>query len=86
MKQKHQTLNPISLATSASILTSTTILFTTVLASITNLKTLTPIFQTLYGPLGYNLTITGAILGTIYLAIDTFRLTYLFAWIYNKLL
>jgi hypothetical protein len=78
--------NPTIIATSLSIITATLTLFTTTLAAITSFKTLTPILQILYGSLGYNTTITGVILGTLYVTIDTFIITWLLVWTYNKLL
>ncbi len=41
----------------------------------------------IYGFVGYTgLNFVSAILGSIYVAIDTFVLCYLFIWIYNKIL
>jgi len=40
----------------------------------------------MYGFFGYGMNALGIILGTIYAFIDGFILTFIFAWIYNKLL
>ena len=86
-KQKPQPLNAKNLAISATVITSMLSLLSTILAIIEpQFKTITPILTALYGPLGYNTTFIGAILGTIYISIDTFILTFIFALIYNKLL
>lgn len=39
-----------------------------------------------YGAFGYSLTAKGILLGTVYSFFDGFLITFLFAWIYNKLL
>ncbi|MBS3087378.1 hypothetical protein J4226_02175 [Candidatus Pacearchaeota archaeon] len=86
MKPNPNSLDPISLATSTTILVATLTLFATILAAITNIKTITPLLQILYSSMGYNISIIGSLLGAFYVAIDTFILAYLFAWLYNKLL
>lgn len=86
-KQTTHSLQPIKLATSATFITATISFLVTILALVDPaLKTITPFFQTIYAPLGYTISFTGALLGTAYIAADTFILVYLFAWIYNKLL
>ena len=86
-KKSSQALQPSKLAFSAAILTATSTLFATILAlMLPSMTTITPFLHTLYGTLGYNLSTNGAILGTIYSFTDIFILTWLFAWIYNKLL
>ncbi len=39
-----------------------------------------------YGAFGYSVTWLGVLLGGVYSFIDGFILTWIFAWIYNKLL
>ncbi len=86
-KQDPQKLQPTKFALAITTITAATAFFTTILALINpNLPTITPFLQILYGPLNYNISATGAIIGAIYISIDTFILTYLFAWLYNKLL
>ncbi|MCG8699647.1 MAG: hypothetical protein MI922_16450 [Bacteroidales bacterium] len=86
-KQTNLTLNPTSLAFAAASIASAALLLTTTLAIIDpRLGTAAQIFNAIYGPFGYNLTIIGTLLGTLYIAIDTFIITFAFAWIYNKLL
>ena len=88
-KQKHphpHALEPSKLAISATAITSLSALLATTLALALDFKSITPILHILYGPLGYAVTPTGAILGSIFIGIDTFILVYLFAYIYNKLL
>ncbi len=46
----------------------------------------TLLIKGIYGFLGYNVSYLGAILGAIYGFLDGFIITYLFAWVYNKLL
>ncbi len=80
-------LHPTKLALTATILTATTSLFATILnLIIPDITTITPLLQALYSPLGYSISLTGAILGTLYIGIDTFILMWLFSWLYNKLL
>jgi len=86
-KRPPKKLEPTKLALSATAITTASTLFATILALIEpNLTTITPFLRTLYGPLGYDISLIGSLLGTLYIAIDTFILIYLFAWLYNKFL
>jgi phage-related protein len=87
MKRQPQKLVPRKIAISATIVAAITSFLTTILAIINPaIKTITPLLESLYGMFGYTITFTGALIGTLYIAIDTFILVYLFAWIYNKIL
>ncbi len=87
MNKNKRNIEPTQLASLSATLMSTTSLFATILALISpKILTLTPFLNNLYGSLGYSVSLMGAILGAFYIGIDTFILTYLFAWIYNKLL
>lgn len=44
------------------------------------------LIENIYGFLGYSISLIGMTLGMIYAFIDGFVMTWLFAWIYNKLL
>jgi len=80
-------LEPTKLAFAATAITSVTAFFATILALInSNILTITPFLQALYGPFGYSLSLVGSLLGAFYIGIDTFILTWVFAWVYNKLL
>ena len=86
-KGNSKKLEPTKLASAATAITSATAFFATILALISHdILTITPFLQTLYGALGYSLSITGSLLGAFYVGIDTFILTWLFAKLYNKLL
>ena len=86
-KQTPQKLEPTKLASAATAITSATSLFATTLVLISpDLPTITPFLQALYGPLGYSISLGGSLLGALYVGIDTFILTWLFAQLYNRLL
>ncbi|MCH7851069.1 MAG: hypothetical protein IH845_05490 [Nanoarchaeota archaeon] len=80
-------INPLKFAISLGIINGLIILLTT-LANTFNgsLQILTSIFLEIYGNFGYSISVLGSIIGGIYIFIDTFLITYLFIWIYNKLL
>jgi hypothetical protein len=46
----------------------------------------TSLIVSVYGILGYSLSWLGVLLGAIYAFVDGFIFTWLFAWVYNKLL
>ncbi|MCD4771575.1 hypothetical protein K8R30_04150 [archaeon] len=86
-KENSKKFEPTKLAFAATAITSATALFATTLALISpDILTITPFLQTLYGPLGYSLSLSGSLLGALYVGIDTFILTWLFAKLYNRLL
>jgi hypothetical protein len=87
MKKQNQELVPTKLALSATIITITISFLATLLAlTNSNLTTITPFLKTLYGSIGYSVSITGLLIGPLYIGIDAFIITWLFAWTYNKLL
>lgn len=85
-KRTSRMLDPMGLALSAAVLGAIMIFFTTIFTLTTNIGLITPLFLALYSSLGYDVSLIGAFLGMIYIAIDAFVLGYLFAWVYNKLL
>jgi|TARA_B100002003_G_C13916309_1_gene445714 hypothetical protein len=86
-KRQPQELVPSKIAFSATAITAGITFLSTILTIVNPaIKTITPLLQLIYGSFGYTITFTGALIGTLYIAIDTFILAYLFAWIYNKLL
>jgi len=86
-KRNPQELVPSKIAFSALAITTGITFLSTILAIINPaLKTIPTFLQLIYGPFGYSITFTGALIGSLYIAIDTFILAYLFAWIYNKIL
>jgi len=79
--------NPTKIASTASLITSTIPLFATILALMNpDIKSITPLLLTLYGTLGYTISLAGSLLGALYIGIDTFIIVWLFIWIYNKIL
>jgi hypothetical protein len=86
-KENSKKLEPTKLASAATAITSATTFFATTLVLISpDIPTITPFLQVLYGPLGYSISLTGSLLGALYVGIDTFILAWLFAKLYNKLL
>ena len=88
-KQKSQKLIPWKFALAAAIIIATIVFLLTLLAASETfgaLQSLTYIITTIYGSIGYSVTFLGAFLGTIYIFVDSFIITFIFAWLYNKLL
>ena len=86
-KNKYPRLNALKFSAALGIINAVLILIITLYSSSTgNLSLTTSMFSDIYGFLGYNISPLGAVLGSIYIFLDTFLITYLFVWIYNKLL
>lgn len=85
-KGDSRTLDPSGLAFSSAIFGAIVLFFTTIFTMASGMDFITPLFLALYGGLGYSVSMTGALLGMFYIAVDAFVLGYLFAWVYNKLL
>lgn len=85
---KKENLNTVKFGLAGGIVIAVCIFITTLTAVIFPGYALSFIilFTGIYGFLGYNMTLLGAILGAIYGFVDGFILTWLFAWIYNKLI
>jgi hypothetical protein len=79
-------LDKTKFALAAAILMATLVLITTLIAIITPAQSFATTIINIYGPLGYSVSLLGAIIGTVYSFIDTFILAWIFAWLYNKLL
>jgi len=78
-------LNTIKFGLAGGIVTGICIFLTTLLAINDYCVTCGILLRDIYGTFGYNLNITGALLGLIYGFIDGFIFTWLFAFIYNRL-
>ena len=83
--KKELKLVPWKFALALTIITASTVFLATIITMFYSSEAL-PIISTLYQKLGYTISFQGAFIGAFYIATDTFILTYLFAWIYNKLL
>lgn len=86
-KEKTGKLKALRFALAGGITTGICVFITTILAIIIpGYATLTvSLIKDIYGFLGYNASIPGAILGAIYGFVDGFILTGIFALVYNKL-
>ena len=86
-KRVSKDINPAELALLVAIILSVTAFLATVILLVdSNDITVTPLLKIFYGGLGYNVSLVGAFLGAIYIGIDAFLLTWIFVWLYNKLL
>ena len=80
-------LNALKFGLAGGIITGLCVLLTTLFISLTGQGAQWfALLEDIYGFLGYDTTLFGAILGAIYGFIDGFIFTWIFALIYNKLL
>ncbi len=87
VKRKNQgfaKLHPVRLGIAAGIISAICAVLITLFASY--FPICATFLLSIYSNFGYSLSFIGAILGMIYIFIDTFILIWLFAIIYNKLL
>jgi len=89
MANKNLKLNPLDFAISWGLIAGIIVFLITMIGLLgfekIFLGTLL-LFREMYGRIGYTMTPLGAILGAFYAFVDAFIITFLFAWIYNKLL
>ncbi len=86
MKLTYSKLNSVKFALAGGIITALIIFITTIGGIYNYCSDCTKLIEGIYGPLGYSITLTGSIIGTTYAFIDGFALTWIFAFIYNKLI
>ena len=80
-------LNAVKFGLAGGIVTGLCVLLTTIYALVTGQGLVwIVLLNSIYGFLGYDVSILGAILGAVYSFVDGFILTWMFALIYNKLL
>jgi hypothetical protein len=89
VKSGYSKISPIKFALSTAIIMAVIVILTT-LATIWEILSGFPILISiigdLYGRLGYTITYLGALIGAVYVFIDTFIISIIFAWLYNKLI
>jgi len=88
-KPKETRLNAVKFGLAGGITTAICVFSITILAVFGwfgELTGWTSLIAEAYGFLGYSVSFLGAFLGAVYSFIDGFILTFIFGWIYNKLL
>jgi len=89
VKEGYSKINPVKFALAAAIIMAAVVLLIT-LGAVTNIMggfpTLVSLIEDIYGRIGYATTYLGALLGAVYIFVDTFILMWIFAWLYNKLI
>ncbi len=83
---KYAKLNAVKFGMAGGIVAALCVFFTTLAATGGYAPAYTKILLDIYGFVGYKISFFGAVLGAFYSFIDGFLLTFLFAWIYNRLL
>lgn len=85
--KKYPKLNALKFAISLGLVNAALVFIITIFNLATgDLGLLTSILTDIYGSLKYTVSILGAILGAIFIFLDTLVITYIFVKIYNKLL
>lgn len=79
-------LNSLKFGIAGGIVGILLILFITISGALGYSEAYTFLTSTIWGSLGYSLTIIGAIIGLVIGFIDGFLMSFIFAWVYNKIL
>lgn len=82
----HLKIDVLKFGIAIGIISSFIVLVISLLGEAGFVQTWIDLLTEVYGGIGYNTTILGAILGMIYTFIDTFVISILFALLYNKLI
>jgi len=79
-------LNAVKFGLAGGIVTAVCVIVTTIAGIYGYFLEYNSLVVSIYGFLGYSLSWLGVFLGAVYSFIDGFVLTWLFAWVYNKLI
>ncbi|MBU2577160.1 MAG: hypothetical protein KKF50_05580 [Nanoarchaeota archaeon] len=89
VKEGYSRINAVKFALAAATIFAAIVLLAS-LATITNIfggfPILVSLISEIYGRMGYTTTYLGSALGAIYIFIDIFILTWVFALLYNRLI
>lgn len=86
MEKKYQKLNSVRFAIAGGIVIAILFLFTTLAGIFNYCPECTDLITGIYGPFGYSVSLMGALIIAAYGFIDGFVITWIFAFIYNKLI
>ncbi|MBS3080270.1 hypothetical protein J4221_02255 [Candidatus Pacearchaeota archaeon] len=85
-KRSYQKLNALKFGIAGGIITSLFIFVITIGGIFNYCIECTSLVSAIYDSLGYSITLIGAFIGATYAFIDGFVISWLFAFIYNKLI